>query len=67
MEEITSVDFQLYRRSQPADGELSYTGPIEERAVQGQRNLAIHHEDACWSNGMESSFYVLQGDAQPIL
>lgn len=38
LEAITSADFH-YARYQPLS-EIYYTGPIEERAVQGQRNLA---------------------------
>ena len=54
LEAITSADFH-YARYQPLS-EIYYTGPIEERAVQGQRNLATFMKILLVKR-LESSFH----------
>jgi superfamily II DNA or RNA helicase len=57
LEAITSVDFH-YARYQPLS-KLYYTGPIEERAVQGQRNLATFMKILLVKR-LESSFHAFK-------
>jgi superfamily II DNA or RNA helicase len=57
LERITSTDFH-YARYQPLNPEY-YTGPIEERAVQGQRNLATFMKILLVKR-LESSFHAFQ-------
>lgn len=57
MEAITSADFH-YARYQPLS-QLYYTGPIEERAVQGQRNLATFMKILLVKR-LESSFHAFR-------
>src|SRR5476649_322390 len=57
LECITSTDFH-YARYQPLNPEY-YTGPMEERAVQGQRNLATFMKILLVKR-LESSFYAFQ-------
>ncbi len=57
LECITSDDFH-YARYQPLNPEY-YTGPIEERAVQGQRNLATFMKILLVKR-LESSFHAFQ-------
>ena len=57
LEAITSADFH-YARYQPLS-ELYYTGPIEERAVQGQRNLATFMKILLVKR-LESSFHAFR-------
>jgi superfamily II DNA/RNA helicase len=54
---ITSADFH-YARYQPLNP-VYYTGPIEEAAVQGQRNLATFMKILLVKR-LESSFYAFQ-------
>jgi superfamily II DNA or RNA helicase len=57
LEKITSSAFR-YARYQPLNP-LYYTGPIEDRAVQGQRNLATFMKILLVKR-LESSFYAFQ-------
>jgi superfamily II DNA or RNA helicase len=57
LEEITSIDFH-YARYQPLNPHY-YTGPIEERAVQGQRNLATFMKILLVKR-LESSFHAFK-------
>lgn len=57
LERITSADFH-YARYQPLNP-LYYTGPIEEAAVQGQRNLATFMKILLVKR-LESSFFAFQ-------
>ncbi|HBI46323.1 MAG TPA: helicase [Planctomycetales bacterium] len=57
LESITSSDFH-YARYQPLNP-LYFTGPIEDRAVQGQRNLAKFMKILLVKR-LESSFYAFQ-------
>ena len=57
LESITSADFH-YARYQPLNP-LYYTGPIEERAVQGQRNLATFMKILLVKR-LESSFHAFK-------
>ena len=57
LESITHADFH-YARYQPLS-ELYYTGPIEERAVQGQRNLATFMKILLVKR-LESSFHAFK-------
>ncbi|NTV47803.1 MAG: helicase, partial [Chlorobiales bacterium] len=57
LERITSADFH-YARYQPLNPTY-YTGPIEERAIQGQRNLATFMKILLVKR-LESSFYAFQ-------
>ncbi|MBA2591129.1 MAG: hypothetical protein H0U97_02260 [Gammaproteobacteria bacterium] len=57
LESITSADFH-YARYQPLNPEY-YTGPIEERAVQGQRNIATFMKILLIKR-LESSFHAFQ-------
>ncbi len=57
LESITSADFH-YARYQPLNPEY-YTGPIEERAVQGQRNLATFMKILLVKR-LESSFHAFK-------
>jgi superfamily II DNA/RNA helicase len=57
LECITSADFH-YARYQPLNPEY-YIGPIEERAVQGQRNLATFMKILLVKR-LESSFHAFQ-------
>ena len=54
LERITGVDFH-YARYQPLNP-VYYTGPAEERAIQGQRNLATFMKILLVKR-LESSFY----------
>ncbi len=57
LESLTSSDF-YYARYQPLNP-LYFTGPIEERAVQGQRNLA-NFMKILLVKRLESSFHAFQ-------
>lgn len=57
LERITSVDFH-YARYQPLNP-IYFTGPIEDRAVQGQRNLATFMKILLVKR-LESSFHAFQ-------
>ncbi|MBZ4193740.1 MAG: DEAD/DEAH box helicase, partial [Candidatus Contendobacter sp.] len=57
LEYITSADFH-YARYQPLNP-LYYTGSVEDRAVQGQRNLATFMKILLVKR-LESSFYAFQ-------
>lgn len=57
LESITSADFR-YARYQPLNPEY-YTGPIEEHAVQGQRNIATFMK-VLLVKRLESSFHAFQ-------
>lgn len=57
LEAITSADFH-YARYQPLS-QLYYTGPIEDRAVQGQRNLATFMKILLVKR-LESSFHAFR-------
>ena len=57
LERITSAEFH-YARYQPLNP-LYYTGPTEERAVQGQRNLATFMKILLVKR-LESSFHAFQ-------
>lgn len=57
LESVTSADFH-YARYQPLSPAY-YTGPVEERAVQGQRNLATFMRILLVKR-LESSFYAFQ-------
>jgi superfamily II DNA/RNA helicase len=57
LETITSADFH-YARYQPLNPQY-YTGPIEEQAVQGQRNLATFMKILLVKR-LESSFHAFQ-------
>ena len=57
LESITGADFH-YARYQPLNPQY-YTGDIEERAVQGQRNLATFMKILLVKR-LESSFYAFQ-------
>jgi superfamily II DNA or RNA helicase len=57
LEKITSADFH-YARYQPLNP-VYYTGPIEERAVQGQRNLATFMKILLVKR-LESSFHAFR-------
>ncbi|MBA2491091.1 MAG: hypothetical protein ACR2KU_07880 [Gammaproteobacteria bacterium] len=57
LECVTSADFH-YARYQPLNPEY-YTGPIEERAVQGQHNLATFMKILLVKR-LESSFHAFQ-------
>jgi superfamily II DNA or RNA helicase len=57
LKSITSADFH-YARYQPLNPQY-YTGPLDERAVQGQRNLATFMKILLVKR-LESSFYAFQ-------
>lgn len=57
LEAITSADFH-YARYQPLNPQY-YTGPVEEQAVQGQRNLATFMKILLVKR-LESSFHAFQ-------
>ncbi len=57
LESITSVDF-YYARYQPLNP-IYYTGPVDETAVQGQRNLATFMKILLVKR-LESSFHAFQ-------
>lgn len=61
LESVTSSDFH-YARYQPLNP-LYYAGPIEDRAVQGQRNLATFMKILLVKR-LESSFYAFQETLQ---
>lgn len=63
LQQITSADFH-YARYQPLNP-LYYTGSLEERIVQGQRNLATFMKILLVKR-LESSFLCFSGDAGPV-